>query len=205
MITTSLLLYLVCQLDPVHILNCVYYAKRLTASDSQFCSFWCFGSILLVSCGEKNLKGSGINKRKAKQTKAQQDFGRHAGSGAVCTHKELSVSPVVLHIPVEYSLSHTLAHTHYNHRHMGGRYTKIKLTWGDWLFISFFFLYFSVHTFVLCFWSYPSSFLWKCCMGFCCKNCFDIEPETRLNQNKLVYPLLLGKKVELSNPDEYLG
>lgn len=151
-----------------------------------------FGSIPVVSCGERNLKGSGINKRKANQTKLQQDFGRHAGSGALCTHKELSVSLVVLHIPVEYSLSHTLARTH----------ATITDTWGgeihkdkvDLRGLVFCFSLFVVHTFVLCFWSHPSSFLWNCCMGFCCKNCFDMEPETRLNQNELVYPPLLGEE-----------
>lgn len=45
------------------------------------------GAISLVSCSERNLKGSGINKRKASQTKLQWGFGRHAGSGAMCTHK----------------------------------------------------------------------------------------------------------------------
>lgn len=64
-------------------------------------------AITLVSCRERNLKGSRINKSKVSQTKLQRGFGRHAGSGAMCAHKELSVRVVVLRIPVEYSLSHT--------------------------------------------------------------------------------------------------
>lgn len=54
----------------------------------------------LVSCRgresereRKPPKGSGINKRKASQTKLQWGFGRRANSGPTCAHKELSVSP----------------------------------------------------------------------------------------------------------------
>lgn len=55
-------------------------------------------SITLVSCRETNLKGSGVNKRKASPTKLKRGIGRRAGSGAVCAHKELSVRMVELHI-----------------------------------------------------------------------------------------------------------
>lgn len=65
----------------------------------------------LVSCRLKILKGSGINKSKANQTKLQQGFGSHGGSVVVCAHRELSVSVEVLRIPVWCSLWHT----HYNY------------------------------------------------------------------------------------------
>lgn len=55
------------------------------------------------------------NKQKESKPKPQQGFGSHARSGAVCADKELSVRVVVLRIPVEYSLSHTLAHTLQSH------------------------------------------------------------------------------------------
>lgn len=84
------------------------------------------GAIPLVSCRERNLKGSGINKRKASQTKLQRGFGRHAGSGAVCAHKELSVRAVVLRIPVEHSLSYTLSHALQSHTYK--QFTELNLT-----------------------------------------------------------------------------
>lgn len=65
------------------------------------------------------------------------------------------MSLVVLHIPVEYSLSHTLAHTHYNHRHMGGKIHKDK---ADLRVFFYFFLFFLLHTFVLCFEVIPQAF-----------------------------------------------
>lgn len=75
---------------------------------SLFCSlFGECGAIALVSCRDRNLKGSGINKRKASQTKLQWGFGRHASSGATCAHKELSVRVAVLRIPRMYSPSHS--------------------------------------------------------------------------------------------------
>lgn len=61
-------------------------------------------AVLLVSCRVKNLKGSRINKRRAK---LQQAFGSHAGSGTVHAHKELTVSTVALCIPAVYSPRHT--------------------------------------------------------------------------------------------------
>lgn len=77
-------------------------------------------AVLLVSCRAKNLKGSRINKRKAK---LQQAFGRHAGSGTVRAHKELTVSVVALRIPAVYSPP-----THTSHSHRDG--TQRKLSWG---------------------------------------------------------------------------
>lgn len=74
--------------------------------------FRCSGPAPSLSSGVRNLTGSGINKRKANQAELQRAFGRHGGSGAACRHKEPSVSRLVLRIPVEYSLSHTLPHTH---------------------------------------------------------------------------------------------
>lgn len=95
--------------------------------------FPCFGAAVLLpgsAAGVRNLTGSGINKRKANQPELQRGFGRHAGSGAACGHKEPSVSRLVLRIPVEYSLSHTLphTHTHITIAHARNHHTDIKLT-----------------------------------------------------------------------------
>lgn len=76
---------------------------------------------VLVSCRVRNLKGSRINKRKAK---LQQAFGSHAGSGTLRAHKELTVSAAALRIPTVYSPRHT--HTH--HIHTDG--TQKRLRWG---------------------------------------------------------------------------
>lgn len=94
---------------------CYWLGPRPRESDhpslSHSVSLWKSWAITLVSCRQKNLKGSGINKRTASQSKLQQGFSRHASSGAMPTHKELSVR-AVLHIPVEYSLTYTQHRMH---------------------------------------------------------------------------------------------
>lgn len=110
----------------------------------MLCSIlWCPWP-LLRSAAERNLKGSGMNKRKTGSTKLQRGFGGCAGSGAMCPHKEPSVRVVVLRIPVEYSFSHTNTQSHWLISHT--ERSSQRWIWLGTLLVTFISISIALHT-----------------------------------------------------------